>query len=60
MEFQNGRAEVVFPDFFAEGIRSNFERTTGKSVNGLFLRPCISPVPSLEWLSNLGVLYAEP
>ena len=60
VEFQNGRAEVVFPEFFMEGIRSNFERTTGKPVSGLFLRACISPVPSLEWLSDLGVLYAEP
>ena len=60
MEFNDGRAEVVFPELFMEGIRSNFERTAGKPVNGLFLRACISPVPRLEWIENLGVLVEVP
>jgi hypothetical protein len=60
VEFENGRAEVVFPELFMEGIRANFERAAGKPVSGLFLRACISPVPSLEWISNLGVLIEGP
>ena len=60
VEFEDGRAEIVFPELFMEGIRANFERAAGKPVSGLFLKACISPVPSLEWISNLGVLIAEP
>ena len=60
VEFKDGRAEVVFPEFFMEGIRSNFERAAGKPVNGLFLRPCISPVPHLEWIDELGTLIEGP
>ena len=60
VEFKDGRAEIVFPDFFAEGIRSNLERVGGKPLSGLFLRPCISTVPALEWISGLGVLIEGP
>ena len=60
VEFEGGRAEVVFPELFMEGIRSNFERVAGKPLGGLFLRIGISAVPSLEWIESLGVLIAEP
>ena len=60
IEFNDGRGEIVFPELFMEGIRANFERAAGKPVNGLFLRPCISPVPHLEWLNELGTLIEGP
>ena len=60
VEFEDGRAEVVFPEFFLKGIRANFECVAGKPVNGLFLNVCIETVPALECLSGLGVLIEGP
>jgi hypothetical protein len=60
VEFEDGRGEIVFPELFMEGIRGNLERAAGRPLGGLFLRPCISPVASLEWLSNIGILIEDP
>ena len=60
VEFEDGRGEIVFPELFMDGIRSNLERAADKPLNGLFLRPCISPVPHLEWIDELGTLIEGP
>ena len=60
VEFADGRGEFVFPEIFLEGIRGSLERAAGKPLGGLFLRPCISPVPRLEWLEDLGILVEDP
>jgi hypothetical protein len=60
VEFEDGRGEIVFPELFMEGIRGNLERAAGRPLGGLFLRPCISPVASLEWISNIGILIEGP
>jgi len=46
VEFEDGRAVIMFPEMFEEAIRGYFESVGGKAVNGLFLKACIETAPA--------------